>query len=192
MVVCPECGSNRTVPIIYGVPDSRLIELSESGKIIFGGDYLIDDQIHPDYGCLECEYHWAKELLSADKVLKIRYKVMEQGLCTIDTQRTRVYEFFSDGKAVYYFYQGKDRHYKLKKARKIDVDEVYKLAEELQKILGAPLWERHIVEGIVCDGCGYNLQITYADKRKEILTGDVAGGTFDSIMEKFVHGIFTE
>ena len=54
------------------------------------------------------------------------------------------------------------------------------------------MWERHIVEGIVCDGCGYNLQITYADKRKEILTGDVAGGTFDSIMEKFVHGIFTE
>lgn len=192
MVVCPKCSSKRTAPIIYGFPDSELIELSERGKIIFGGCGLIDDQIHPDYGCLECECHWAKELLPADKVLKIRYKVMEQALCTIDMQRTWIYELFPDGKAVYYFYQGKDRHYKFKETKKIDADKFYKLADELQKILGAPLWERRIVEGTVCDGCGYNLQISYADKRKEILTGDVAGGTFDSIMEKFVHAIFEE
>lgn len=46
------------------------------------------------------------------------------------------------------------------------------------------------MEGQVCDGCSYELQITYADKRKEIIKGDVAGGTFDSILEKFVHSIF--
>lgn len=51
---------------------------------------------------------------------------------------------------------------------------------------------KNIVEGQVCDGCSYELQITYADKRKEIINGDVAGGTFDSILEKFVHSVFPE
>lgn len=40
--------------------------------------------------------------------------------------------------------------------------------------------------------CSYDFQITYADKRKEIIRGDVAGGTFDSILEKFIHSIFPE
>lgn len=192
MVICPECGSKRTAQIIYGYPSEELFEFSEQGKVILGGCELIDDQHHPDYGCLECKYQWAKELLPADKITKIRYKVMEQGLCTIDMQRTWIYEIFPDGKCVYYLYQGQDKHYKIKEVETINAKKIYKLAAELQKIIGAPLWERHIIRGEVCDGCAYNLQITYADKRKEVLTGDVAGGTFDSILEKFVHDIFQE
>ena len=54
------------------------------------------------------------------------------------------------------------------------------------------MWEKNIVEGQVCDGCSYELQITYVDKRKEIINGDVAGGTFDSILEKFIRSVFQE
>ena len=89
-----------------------------------------------------------------------------------------------------YTYQGQNRKYQFKTEEKVSEKKVYRLACSLQKIIGAPLWEKNIIEGQVCDGCSYNLQITYADKRKEIITGDVAGGTFDSILEKFVRSIF--
>ena len=82
--------------------------------------------------------------------------------------------------------------FEIKEVEVINAKKVYKLAAELQKIIGAPLWESHITRDEVCDGCVYNLQITYADKRKEVLTGDVAGGMLDSILEKFVHDIFQE
>lgn len=190
MVICPECESKRTAPIIYGYPSSELFSLSEQDKVFLGGCGWIDDQIHPDYGCLDCKCQWAKELLPAEKVTKIRYKVMEQGLCTIDMQRAWIYEMFPDGRCIYYLYQGQDKHYKIKEVEMVSTQKFYKLAAELQKILSAPLWEKHIIEGEVCDGCAYNLQITYADKRKKVLTGDVAGGTFDSTLEKFVHDIF--
>lgn len=42
------------------------------------------------------------------------------------------------------------------------------------------------------DGCSYELQITYVDKRKEIIKGDVAGGTFDSMLEKFIYEVFND
>lgn len=69
-------------------------------------------------------------------------------------------------------------------------NEAYRLACSLWKIIGAPLWEKNIVEGQVCDGCSYKLQIIYADKRKKLITGDFAGDTFDYILEKFVCGVF--
>lgn len=132
----------------------------------------------------------SKELLPAMKITKIRYKVAENGMCTLDSQRAWVYEAYHDGKCIEYFYQGQGRRYQFKIEEKVSDKKFYKLACSLQKIIGAPLWEKNIVEGHVCDGCSYELQITYADKRKEIIKGDVAGGTFDAILEKFVHSVF--
>ena len=80
--------------------------------------------------------------------------------------------------------------YDNKTDEKVSEKKAYRLACSLQKIIGAPLWEKNIVEGQVCDGCSYELQITYTDKRKEVINGDVAGGMFDSILEKFVHSVF--
>lgn len=84
------------------------------------------------------------------------------------------------------------KKFKSKTDEKVSEKKAYRLACSLQKIIGAPLWEKNIVEGQVCDGCSYELQITYVDKRKEIINGDVAGGTFDSILEKFVRSVFQE
>lgn len=115
---------------------------------------------------------------------------MENGPCTIDFQQSWVYEIYPDGRCKEYTYQGQNRKYQFKMEEKVSEKKVYRLVCSLQKIIGAPLWEKNVVEGQVCDGCSFNLQITYADKRKEIINGDVAGGTFDSILEKFVCSIF--
>ena len=117
---------------------------------------------------------------------------MENGPCTIDSQQSWVYEIYPDGRCKEYTYQGQNRKYQFKTEEKVSEKKVYRLVCSLQKIIGAPLWEKNVIEGHVCDGCSYNLQITYADKRKEIINGDVAGGTFDSILEKFVRSVFPE
>lgn len=195
MVVCPKCGSQKVAPIRYGYPTCEGLKLSEQGKFILGGHVMIDDMPLPDYGCLDCGYQWAKELLPATKIIKIRYKVTESGPCMIDMQKTWIYEIFPDGRCIHYLYQGQDRHYKFREEKTVSPEKPYRLACEIQKILGAPLQmflevslqKKHIM---VCDGCSYSLQITYADKRKEVLNGDVAGGTFDLMMEKFVHSVF--
>lgn len=141
---------------------------------------------------MDCKYQWSKETLPATKIIEIRYKVTENGPCALDMQRTWLYDIFPNGKCNPYSYQGQERYCQCKEEKLVSSHKAYKLACELQKIISAPLWEKHIVKGEVCDGCRYNLQITYADNRKKTMTGDVAGGTFDSIMEKFVHSVFKD
>ena len=171
MVICPKCRSDRTAPILYGYPSHEAFEAEERGELILGGCEMIDGMPHEDYGCLDCGYRWSKELLPATQITKIRYKVVENGPCTIDSQQSWVYEIYPDGRCKEYTYQGQNRKYQFKTEEKVSEKKVYRLACSLQKIIGAPLWEKNIIEGQVCDGCSYNLQITYADKRKEIIKG---------------------
>ncbi len=96
MVTCPKCGSTKTVPILYGYPSYEAFEAAERGEILLGGCELIDGMPHEDYGCLECRYRWSKELLPATKITKIRYKVVENGLCTLDSRKAWVYGFYPD------------------------------------------------------------------------------------------------
>ena len=169
MVVCPKCRSDRTAPILYGYPSNEAFEAEERGELILGGCEMIDGMPHEDYGCLDCRYRWSKELLPATQITKIRYKVVENGPCTIDSQQSWVYEIYQDGRCKEYIYQGQSRKYQFKTDEKVSEKKAYRLACSLQKIIGAPLWEKNIVEGQVCDGCSYELQITYTDKRKEVM-----------------------
>lgn len=43
-----------------------------------------------------------------------------------------------------------------------------------------------IEECRVCDGCSYELTITYKDNRKKKLTGDLGGGTVDKTVTDFL------
>ena len=88
MVVCPKCRSDRTAPILYGYPSHEAFEAEERGELILGGCEMIDGMPHEDYGCLDCRYRWSKELLPATQITKIRYKVVENGPCTIDSQQS--------------------------------------------------------------------------------------------------------
>ena len=68
---CPKCGSSNVCEILYGMPTGEAYKLAEQGKMILGGcDIIIDDLPQPDYGCLDCKFEWAPELLSVDKQVK--------------------------------------------------------------------------------------------------------------------------
>ena len=79
---------------------------------------------HEDYGCLDCGYRWSKELLPATQITKIRYKVVENGPCTIDFQQSWVYEIYPDGRCKEYTYQGQNRKYQFKMEEKVSEKKV--------------------------------------------------------------------
>ena len=51
MPVCPVCGSEEYIPIIYGRPGTELLEKAERGEVILGG--CIPGDHH--YRCKDCE-----------------------------------------------------------------------------------------------------------------------------------------
>ena len=46
--------------------------------------------------------------------------------------------------------------------------------------------------GYVCDGCSYELQVTYLDGHKEFYAGDIDGGTVDELIVSFLRDVFEE
>ena len=106
IVKCPKCDSENVAPIYYGIqPDNNEIrELIDNNKIIYGGSIMLDDQPHEDYGCLECGYRWSLDLLPGMYIKKIRFKVEDFGLGTIDMKRRYVYEIYPDGRWIEYTY----------------------------------------------------------------------------------------
>jgi hypothetical protein len=55
-IICPACGSRRTIPIVYGMPGTELIEQVKRGQIVLGGCLVGPDQ--PDRHCCDCEKSW--------------------------------------------------------------------------------------------------------------------------------------
>jgi len=54
---CPQCGSERAVPIVYGMPGGETIEASERGELVLGGCVVSDDD--PEWSCLGCWTQWS-------------------------------------------------------------------------------------------------------------------------------------
>jgi hypothetical protein len=54
--VCPECGSENVIPIVYGKPGEELIEKAERGEVKLGGCVVTDDS--PYRYCAECGNEW--------------------------------------------------------------------------------------------------------------------------------------
>lgn len=189
---CPKCDSVNVAPIIYGMPvfSDEVVKAVEEKKIILGGCEIINDRLSPDYGCNDCNYKWSLDLLSGKYIKKIRYKVTENGPEFIDMLKRWVYEIYPDGKCVMYTYQGTDNCYIEKNMNVTSKRSVIILYNRFQKLFGAPLWERNIQEVCVCDGCSFNLQITYDDERKRVINGDIGGGTIDTLMENYVTKVF--
>ncbi len=55
---CPKCGSNNTVPIMYGMPPYELLEKEEIHEVILGGCIVHDES--PCWHCKDCEHYWGK------------------------------------------------------------------------------------------------------------------------------------
>lgn len=58
--ICPKCGSNEVVKILYGLPTSEAMEAAEQGKYFLGGCIVgIND---PTTFCKNCEYSWGEKI----------------------------------------------------------------------------------------------------------------------------------
>ena len=183
-VKCPRCGSNNVCEILYGMATGEAFELAEQGKLILGGcDIIMDDLPQPDYGCLDCKFEWAPEMLLPSDIVKIRFKVWTSTECSGESQKYMIYEMFQDGLIRIYQYIGKSRKAVTKETKQTDANEVSKLSAALQKELKTPFAARERREG----ESAFNLQITYIDWRKIVVDSeDDMAGEFWNLMKRFV------
>ncbi|MEQ9617581.1 MAG: hypothetical protein RIG61_00210 [Deltaproteobacteria bacterium] len=56
MIVCPECGSEDVVPIVYGLPTPDTFESAGRGEIRLGGCEIEEDS--PTLICKSCGREW--------------------------------------------------------------------------------------------------------------------------------------
>ena len=185
-VFCPKCKSENVAPIIYGMPTYETFKRAEKGEFFLGGCEIMPCQ--PDYKCHDCSFSWAKETLPATAIKKVRYIVTSNGPCTLDDMEKLVYEIYPDGKCKLLIYRGRERKASIKEEESVSTNKILELYRGLQKLIKK--YPDELIVGYVCDGCNFELQITYSDNRKEVITGDVGGGDFDELMEKFVHKVF--
>ena len=56
---CQNCVSNKgVIPIMYGLPDKKLMKMHDSGKIHHHGCVISDDM--PAWHCKKCGLEWGK------------------------------------------------------------------------------------------------------------------------------------
>lgn len=183
-VKCPICGSTNVCEILYGMPTGEAYELAEQGKLILGGcEIIIDDLPQPDYGCLDCKFEWAPELLPASDIVKIRFKVWTSRGMSEDLQQYTVYEMSPDGLVRLYRYEGTLRKAVEKQVKHIEKKDVRKLSAALQKELNVPVLARE------SNGSKrqFNLQISYTDGRKvNVRSTDEGASCFLRLLDKVV------
>ena len=57
-MTCPECLATRVTPIVYGFPSPALVSALMRGRVLLGGDYLVDGD--PAWGCRACHSRWLR------------------------------------------------------------------------------------------------------------------------------------
>jgi Zn finger protein HypA/HybF involved in hydrogenase expression len=56
---CPKCGSENTIPILWGYPSQALFKAAEQGLVKLGGCVIGEDE--PDTFCKDCQHEWSEE-----------------------------------------------------------------------------------------------------------------------------------
>jgi hypothetical protein len=54
--ICPKCGAHAGIPIVYGYPDSEMLDADDAGEVVLGGCVCTFDQ--PEWSCRACRYRW--------------------------------------------------------------------------------------------------------------------------------------
>lgn len=188
MIRCPNCKSEKILPIVYGLPTLDTFQKAERGELLLGGCVVTFDQ--PTFCCMDCKRRWSKRSLPFSAIKKVRFKVWQNGLGLLEESKTWVYEIHGDGRAVKYTYHGRNRRYSEKESEYISEKKVESLFRELQRLIsGNP---KDIVECRICDGCSFQLQVSYLDGEKEIINGELGGGTYDMLMMNLFREVFHE
>ena len=53
---CPQCGSNRVVRIVYGLPGPELMHKAQAGEVVLGGCCITAND--PQWQCQDCRHRW--------------------------------------------------------------------------------------------------------------------------------------
>jgi hypothetical protein len=57
--VCPECGREDSIPLIYGMPGSEDFQQAERGLVALGGCLMPGEP--PAFVCRTCDLEWGSE-----------------------------------------------------------------------------------------------------------------------------------
>lgn len=189
-IICPKCKSKNIIPIVYGYPSLEAMEASEKGLIKLGGCViLIDGCKNPDRYCKDCGNEWSVARLLSEDVIKVRFrywsnwgvydpKSVEEGQWA--------YDIYPNGTVNYKSYPLAGRRVLNKETAKVDAEKIKNFYDELLMLFKP--WG-YCEDYEVCDGCSYELTITYADGRKRKKKGDVGGGSIDNLVLNFIESI---
>ncbi len=186
-VMCPECKSKNIIPVMYGMPTYEASQAAERGEIKLGGcEVYIDGCKMPDRYCKDCEYEWSTDHFVAEDIVKIRFRYWSTWGCydpESDEEEQWAYEVFPDGRVKYFAYPRNSRRVLDKETIQISKEAVEDFYNQVIRLYRP--WTV-IEECRICDGCSYELTITYADNRKKKMTGDLGGGTVDKTVTDFL------
>ncbi|MCI5856659.1 MAG: hypothetical protein MR016_04755 [Agathobacter sp.] len=188
-IICPKCKSENIIPIVYGNPAAATKEAAERGELMLGGSGVIDGFQGPDRYCKQCGFSWSVDRLTSTDVKKVRFSYWSNwGYYDSDSvQENRwSYDILADGTISYCSYPMQGRQILDKGTVQIDKTIVMQFYEDL--LYWFKPWS-YAVDAMVCDGCSYELTISYADGRKRRKRGDVAGGSIDNCVMKFLRSV---
>jgi hypothetical protein len=57
--VCPGCGREDSVPLLWGLPDFETMRLAERGQVVLGGCMVMGED--PAFACRSCGLEWGRE-----------------------------------------------------------------------------------------------------------------------------------
>lgn len=60
--VCPSCGREESIPLLWGLPDPTALELAERGLVALGGCMLGPNE--PTLVCGACGLRWGSDELA--------------------------------------------------------------------------------------------------------------------------------
>jgi hypothetical protein len=187
--ICPNCKSNNVIPIVYGFPAPSAMEEADKGNVKLGGClvYDIDGCGMADRYCKDCEHEWCVDDFGVEDIIKVRFRYWSNwGAYYSEKEDQWAFEISPDGTIKYFSYPMKGR-------KVLDKDEVHIEKERVADFYQNVIWLyrpwTEIVDYQVCDGCSYELTITYKDNRKKKLHGDLGGGTVDETVMSFLRKI---
>ena len=93
------------------------------------------------------------------------------------------FDVFPDGTVKYFAYPRTSRRILDKEVVHIEKDRVIDFYQNVIRLYRSPT---EIIKCEVCDGCSYELTITYSDNRERKMHGDLGGGTVDKTVTDFL------
>jgi len=148
---CPQCGSNNSIKIVYGMPDYELFIQAEAGKLKLGG--CVISLGSAEYFCKDCEHEWNREQAIDAAYHKIKtIKAFVGGYfganyeVTLDfTHLETTWDFSEDGID--------------KTSKKSIRASTAKACIEALKMMNLLNWKAKYIEPGMCDGTQWSVEI---------------------------------